>query len=132
MNLDDFILPTSIASPTDNSPSPTTDSAMTSSNAVASAIPIKAKKETQDLNQFPPSAPPQDRIARNREFDYVQRRLRKTSIDETRVGGLVNNLFRIEPMLMLGATVTQTASRVFSPGQTVQQHHDTHRSRWRR
>lgn len=90
MNLDDFIMPNSIASPTDNSPSPTTDSAMTSSNAVASAIPIKAKKETQDLNQFPPSAPPQDRITRNREFDYVQRRLRKTSIDETRVGGLGN------------------------------------------
>lgn len=93
MNLDDFILPNSIASPTDNSPSPTTDFAVTSSNAVASAIPIKAKKETQDLNQFPPSAPPQDRIMRNREFDYVQRRLRKTSIDETRVGWLENNLF---------------------------------------
>ena len=93
MNLDDFILPNSIASPTENSPSPTTDFALTSSNAVASAIPIKAKKETQDLNQFPPSAPPQDRIMRNREFDYVQRRLRKTSIDETRVGGLEDNLF---------------------------------------
>ncbi|KAL9125495.1 MAG: hypothetical protein Q9217_005308, partial [Psora testacea] len=32
---------------------------------------------------FPPSAPPQER-ARTREFDYVQRRVRKTSIDDTK------------------------------------------------
>ena len=86
MNIDDYIFPSSIASPTGNSPSPPADAATSTSNAMASAIPIKSKKEMQDQSyaNFPPSAPPHDRL-RNHEFDYVQRRVRKTSIDETRV-----------------------------------------------
>lgn len=56
------------------------------SNTTAAAIPIKTRKDVQDQSHtnFPPSAPPQDRM-RNQEFGYVQRRVRKTSIDETRV-----------------------------------------------
>lgn len=86
MNIDDYIFPASIASPTGNSPSPPAEAATSTSNAMASAIPIKTKKEMQDQlhANFPPSAPPHDRM-RNHEFDYVQRRVRKTSIDETRV-----------------------------------------------
>ena len=80
MNIDDYIFPTSIATPSISTP-PTPPS-----NAVASAIPIKNKKDTslQSAAEFPPSAPSRER-ARNHEFDYVQRRVRKTSIDETRV-----------------------------------------------
>ena len=82
MNIDDFIFPTSIASPAGMSPSSTPPS----SSVNASAIPIKAKKDVQHQlhPEFPPSAPNQDRL-RDREFDYVQRRVRKTSIDETKV-----------------------------------------------
>lgn len=81
MNIDDFIFPTSIASPAGMSPS----SSPPSSSIHVSAIPIKAKKDAQHQlhPEFPPSAPTQDRI-RDREFDYVQRRVRKTSIDETK------------------------------------------------
>lgn len=90
MNIDDYIFQSSTASPTGGvSPSPPTEAAIaTSSNAVASAIPIKTKKEMQDSSHFPPSAPPPLDRMRNHEFDYVQRRLRKTSIDETRVSRL--------------------------------------------
>lgn len=84
MNIDDLIFPSSTASPAGISPSPPTESTSASSHSTAAAIPIK-RKESQDQSHtnFPPSAPPQDR--RNQEFAYVQRRVRKTSIDETRV-----------------------------------------------
>lgn len=87
MNIDDYIFQSSTASPAGGvSPSPPTEPAVaTSSNAVASAIPIKTKKEMPEPSHFPPSAPPPLDRMRNPEFDYVQRRLRKTSIDETRV-----------------------------------------------
>lgn len=86
MNIDDFVFPSSVTSSTDLSPSPPADLPWSSTNAVVSAIPIKTKKELQDQlhANFPPSAPSEERM-RNREFDYVQRRVRKTSIDETRV-----------------------------------------------
>ncbi|KAL8811011.1 MAG: hypothetical protein Q9200_002128 [Gallowayella weberi] len=86
MNLDDFILPNSVASPSSTaSPSSPTDRVPVPSNAVASAISIKVKKDSEQPAHpnFAPSAPSHDR-SRIREFDYVQRRVRKTSIDETR------------------------------------------------
>ncbi|KAL8938246.1 MAG: hypothetical protein Q9211_003293 [Gyalolechia sp. 1 TL-2023] len=86
MNLDDFFMPTSVASPAGiQSPSPPSDHAAAPSNAVAAAIPIKSRKEaTQNPHpDLAPSAPSHDR-SRTREFEYVQRRVRKTSIDETR------------------------------------------------
>ncbi|KAG8528711.1 uncharacterized protein KY384_006398 [Bacidia gigantensis] len=83
MNIDDFILPNSTASPANLTPSPPTPPP----NTVVAAIPIKQRKEPQQqhgaFSHFPPSAPSQER-ARSREFDYVQRRVRKTSIDETK------------------------------------------------
>ncbi|KAL8732386.1 MAG: hypothetical protein Q9166_002784 [cf. Caloplaca sp. 2 TL-2023] len=91
MNLDDFILPNSVASPVSiPSPSPT-DHVPAPPNTVASAIPIKIRKEPEQNAHpnFAPSAPSHDR-SRTREFDYVQRRVRKTSIDETRFSPQVN------------------------------------------
>ena len=89
MNLDEFIFPNSIASPAGISPSPPEESSSALFNNSASAIPIKHKKDAQDQLHptFPPASapiPPQERH-RNHEFDYVQRRVRKTSIDEGRV-----------------------------------------------
>ncbi|KAL8908089.1 MAG: hypothetical protein Q9171_005583 [Xanthocarpia ochracea] len=86
MNLDDFIVPSSIASPDRNpSPSPPREQLPAPSNTVASAIPIKIRIESEQAAHpnFLPSAPSHDR-SRTREFDYVQRRVRKTSIDGTR------------------------------------------------
>ncbi|KAL8790613.1 MAG: hypothetical protein Q9213_000460 [Squamulea squamosa] len=86
MNLDDFIVPDSIATPASiPSPTPPKEQVLPQSNAIASAIPIKIRKESEQAPQpnFAPSAPSHDR-SRAREFDYVQRRVRKTSIDETR------------------------------------------------
>ncbi|KAL8998956.1 MAG: hypothetical protein Q9169_002062 [Polycauliona sp. 2 TL-2023] len=86
MNLDDFILPNSTASPARlPSPSPPREQTVAPSNTVASAIPIKIRRESEQLAHpnFAPSAPSHDR-SRIREFDYVQRRVRKTSIDGTR------------------------------------------------
>ncbi|KAI9835793.1 MAG: hypothetical protein M1838_005221 [Thelocarpon superellum] len=88
MNLDDFIFPSSIASPTGVSPtSPAPDSCTMSSNALATAIPIKAK-DTRQLPQadLPPASAPVPPPTRQSggEFAYVQRHVRKTSIDERR------------------------------------------------
>jgi GATA-binding protein, other eukaryote len=56
-----------------------------SSNAVASAIPIKTRKESPP-NFVPQSVPvPQHSLRNQDEFSYVQRHIRKTSIDERRV-----------------------------------------------
>lgn len=88
MNLDDFIVPSSIGSPAGiESPLATTDNnhAQTSS-AVAPGIPIKARKD-QHLSSHNPLVPaslphPSQDLRRNNEFGYVQRRVRKTSVDE--------------------------------------------------
>ena len=84
MNIDDFIEPNSTSTPANPTPSPSTPP----SHSLSSAIPIKQRRDNQQFDvhpNFPPSAPSYPRPL-NREFDYVQRRVRKTSIDETRVG----------------------------------------------
>ncbi|KAH8689568.1 hypothetical protein BGW36DRAFT_72859 [Talaromyces proteolyticus] len=81
MNLDDFIIPSSIGSPAGIGSSP----AAQLDPAVPSAIPIKGRKEP-DLshnNIAPASLPyPLQELHRSDEFGYVQRRVRKTSVDE--------------------------------------------------
>ncbi|KAL9106650.1 MAG: hypothetical protein Q9227_008370 [Pyrenula ochraceoflavens] len=87
MNLDDFIMPNSVASPAGITPPPSDGNSL-STNAVASAIPIKMRKEAQ--MQAPPPLPaasvphPPHNQDRRKEFDYVQRHVRKTSVDERR------------------------------------------------
>lgn len=90
MNLDDFIQPTSIASPAGLSPSPSGEKMTSSGNAAASAIPIRKQSQLGDeelhiSRASAPAIPPA--IRKNGEFGYVQRHVRKTSIDERRVCG---------------------------------------------
>lgn len=89
MNLDDFIVPNSFASPAGITPPPSDGNSL-SESAMASAIPIKMRKEAQ--MSTPPPFPPPSSVPnpphnddRKTEFGYVQRRVRKTSVDERRV-----------------------------------------------
>jgi hypothetical protein len=89
MNLDDFIVPSSIASPAGiTSPAPT--EGLTQNRAPQGSANIcvtpRNKPSVQIPMNLPPSSMPQSSVALNRssEFDYVQRRVRKTSIDERR------------------------------------------------
>ncbi|KAI9647755.1 Sodium- and chloride-dependent GABA transporter 1 [Ciborinia camelliae] len=90
MNLDDFIFSDSISTPSGITPSPSPELTKRefdrSSNTVASAIPIKMRKEsTQPQFSAPQSVPvPHHAPRSNEEFNYVQRHVRKTSIDERR------------------------------------------------
>jgi GATA-binding protein len=89
MNLDDFIFADNISTPAGlgNSPSPELSKKEyeKSSNAVASAIPIKMRKESSQF-AVPQSVPvPHHNPRSTEEFNYVQRHVRKTSIDERRV-----------------------------------------------
>jgi GATA-binding protein len=90
MNLDDFLVPTSMASPAGLSPSPSGEKMANSKKTVASAIAIrKANNIEQDLllSRTAPIVAPTRR--RDPEFGYVQRHVRKTSIDERRVSGVL-------------------------------------------
>ncbi|KAL9074168.1 MAG: hypothetical protein Q9157_004482 [Trypethelium eluteriae] len=87
MNLDDFIFPSNIASPAGLSPSPAHES-LPNPITTASAIPIKKQREIRDQDlqlsrASAPSMPPTDNRGKN-EFGYVQKHVRKTSIDERR------------------------------------------------
>lgn len=100
MNLDDFIMPSSIASPgaPANAPSPPSSdfahtastSATTVTPTAASAIPIRKHQQLQDQDfssgarASAPSVAPAIKVG-GHDFDYVQRHVRKTSIDERRV-----------------------------------------------
>lgn len=88
MNLDDFLVPTSIASPAGISPAPMPD--LSASQNPHSAVPLNMR-EKPHINiptGMPASSVPKSSIPTMRgggEFDYVQKRVRKTSIDERRV-----------------------------------------------
>lgn len=92
MNLDDFIVPNSIASPTGLTP-PVNDHLAKSANKTA-ALPINTKKNAQHSTPTPlvPGSVlhPLAHSGRIGEFDYVQRRVRKTSVDERRVSRQFN------------------------------------------
>lgn len=89
MNLDEFIFTDSISTPaglgTSPSPEQKGTEAASSTNAVAAAIPIKARKDSAPV-LVPQSVPVHPGASRGQEeFGYVQRTVRKTSIDERRV-----------------------------------------------
>ncbi|KAL1605358.1 Sodium- and chloride-dependent GABA transporter 1 [Paraconiothyrium brasiliense] len=88
MNLDDFIQPSSVGSPAGLPPSPLPSS---STPATQAAIPIRKANQHHDHDQdlslaraSAPPVPPAIHHDRDNEFGYVQRRVRKTSIDERR------------------------------------------------
>jgi GATA-binding protein len=88
MNLDDFIQESSVGSPAGLPPSPLPSHDMRA--APQAAIPIRkpSQHHDQDLSlahASAPSVPPALHRGRDNEFGYVQRRVRKTSIDERRV-----------------------------------------------
>jgi len=103
MTLDDFIVPNSVASPANISRSPSAEIMNTEGSIVASAIPLKKQNELRGQTYpFGTSAPgPQAPIQqRAGEFGYVQRYVRKTSIDERRVC-LVQLMLRDDLVLTL-------------------------------
>ncbi|SMQ50617.1 unnamed protein product [Zymoseptoria tritici ST99CH_3D7] len=90
MDLDEFLVPSSIGTPAGGSPAPSSGADEYTSTATSmSAIPIKQQQRLQgnDLSlarASAPSVPPLEQTRGNHEFSYVQRRVRKTSIDERR------------------------------------------------
>lgn len=91
MNLDDFIVPSSIGTPAGISPAPSSipEDLPSSAATTISSIPIKQQRRLQeeDLPAARASAPsiPAPKKDRSGEFNYVQRHVRKTSVDERRV-----------------------------------------------
>ncbi|KAF2689082.1 hypothetical protein K458DRAFT_399911 [Lentithecium fluviatile CBS 122367] len=86
MNLDDFIMPSSVGSPAGLLDEPPNEM-RAPSHATAPAIPIRKANQSHDQNLAlaHASAPPVPPIVtREHEFGYVQRHVRKTSIDERR------------------------------------------------
>lgn len=89
MNLDEFIVPSSVASPAALvTPAPVegVDSRRIVQRAAA-PIPKASKHQKTPVMDTPAASMPRNMASRSRngEFDYVQRRLRKTSIDERMV-----------------------------------------------
>lgn len=87
MNLDDFIVPSSVASPAGITAEISLEDA-TSVSQIGS-IPIQKKPHTkpQMTAALPATSVPKHLPNKGRpgEFDYVQRRVRKTSIDDRSV-----------------------------------------------
>ncbi|KAJ4005084.1 Sodium- and chloride-dependent GABA transporter 1 [Fusarium irregulare] len=87
MNLDDFIFSDNSTSP-GNFASPHGDKMIDdrASNPMASAIHIKSRKEPSHQGFVPQSVPvqPLHQATQGHEFNYVNRHLRKTSIDDRR------------------------------------------------
>ena len=89
MNLDDYIFSDNISTPAGMGMSPSPELARKdldkNTHAVASAIPIKMRKESSQF-AMPQSVPvPHHHPRTAEEFNYVQRHVRKTSIDDRRV-----------------------------------------------
>jgi GATA-binding protein, other eukaryote len=85
MILDDFLHPSSIASPVGLSPSPSEEKMLHSSTA----IPIRKVFNLDHPDLLSRTAPLSAPIRGDVEFGYVQRHVRKTSIDERRVRPLL-------------------------------------------
>lgn len=86
MNIDELIQPSSVASPAGVSRSPSYERSIMPTGQ-ASAIPIKKQREimAQDFALARASAPSVPPMMASNEFGYIQRHVRKTSIDERRV-----------------------------------------------
>ncbi|KAI0476489.1 hypothetical protein GGR56DRAFT_474772 [Xylariaceae sp. FL0804] len=89
MNLDDFIFPENVATPTGLAASPEAlrQEGERSAHTTAAAIPIKSRK-TSSQHFVPQSVPAPPHQRTQDEFGYVTRHHRKTSIDERRARNL--------------------------------------------
>lgn len=87
MNLDDFIVPSSIASPAGLTTEAPIDNVQSVAQTKGIPISRKAKPHPQPGPATPATSMPKNVVNKGRtnEFDYVQRRVRKTSIDERSV-----------------------------------------------
>ena len=116
MNLDDFIVPSSIGTPAGVSPDPSA-SAMDgdTSSQPLSAIPIKLQQRIQSeeysIAASAPSVPILDQSRANQEFAYVPRHVRKTSIDERRVSGDSHVIVHMRAHLLICVTAWQATCR---------------------
>ncbi|OQO07030.1 hypothetical protein B0A48_07596 [Cryoendolithus antarcticus] len=91
MNIDDFIVPTSIGTPAGVSPGPTTTAeAERPTSTAPGSIPINKRQQQIQADELhlsrasAPSGGPFEQSKSGAEFDYVPRHVRKTSIDERR------------------------------------------------
>lgn len=88
MNIDDFIVPSSMGTPADTSPAPS--GLLDLDHAFSSGLPINKRQQqiqAEELSLSRASAPSVTpfQMRSSQEFDYVPRHVRKTSIDERRV-----------------------------------------------
>ena len=88
IDLDDFIVPSLVASPAGiMSPAPPEAQGQAKTRpAPPTSIATRNKPQLQIPKSLPPSSMPQTSVPTHRtaEFDYVKKRVRKTSIDERR------------------------------------------------
>lgn len=89
MNLDEFLVPSSVESPAGLVAPAPIEYVESGRYAQRANIPMlkSTKSQKQSTTTAPPASMPRNMThrARNGEFDYVQRRVRKTSIDERMV-----------------------------------------------
>lgn len=140
MNLDDFIVPSSIGTPAGVSPTSSTSiDGNQATTATISAIPIKQQQRLQadDLSlarASAPSVPPLEQTRGHHEFSYVQRRVRKTSIDERRVRSFLVHRTCRDILSTNCCTAAKETCRGISTGSTGQQHNNgrsrSGRRRW--
>lgn len=84
MNIDDLIVPSSVASPAGVAAEAPVETLNTQNN---SHVGIAIGRKDKSQQQLPAASLPRQMQNKGRpcEFDYVQRRVRKTSIDEKSV-----------------------------------------------
>jgi hypothetical protein len=130
MNLDEFILSSSVGSPAGISTSDSRDNAGGSTNAVVSAIPIKMREEWHA--SIPTDIPaasvlhPLHNHKRQNELDCVQKHVRKTSADKRRV--CIKTILNVQSTLTI-RTAPENACRIFSSNPTCCEHNDFRRFR---
>lgn len=140
MNLDDFLVPNSIASPAGIAPSPEERSSM-AEHSRGHGMPIQSRKppnyqptEPLPVSSVPPpvSSVPPPSITSNHtgEFDYVQRRVRKTSIDESRVSQVLRDA-TLHLQKLIASTASKTSCRILSSCPTDNAVESQPRWRWR-
>lgn len=116
MNLDDFIVPTSVASPAGLPTPSSSENAVPAGNPSlqGNSIPINTKQKSAPQNPNVPAAsvPKHAVLAQHAGFDGVPKRVRKTSIDERRSVSVVSAFVIV---LLLTETRTENDRPTFHP-----------------